>query len=211
MQKYEFLSDLMKDINKPIVFELGANFGDDTIDLYDLLNPSILYAFEANPNLIEIINNKVANKNVVVYNKIISDVEGLLDFYIVDGENRFGSSSIYKLNNNSRAAQRNGLREIDVVKVEAITLDAFCKDNNIDHIDFIWSDIQGAEPNMLRGAAKILANTKYIIMECIANNHYHDLEWEGWTRKEICSSVPGNWSFLKRFGQDLVIKNDDLV
>ena len=40
--------------------------------------------------------------------------------------------------------------------VPAITLDAFVERNNIEHVDFIKADIEGAERNMLRGATRIL-------------------------------------------------------
>jgi hypothetical protein len=40
--------------------------------------------------------------------------------------------------------------------VPAITLDAFVERNNIERVDFIKADIEGAERNMLRGAKRIL-------------------------------------------------------
>ena len=40
--------------------------------------------------------------------------------------------------------------------VSAITLDSFVEKNNIERVDFIKADIEGAERNMLRGAKNIL-------------------------------------------------------
>jgi FkbM family methyltransferase len=43
-------------------------------------------------------------------------------------------------------------------KVIITTLDAFIDENNIERIDFIKADIEGAERDMLRGATKVLKN-----------------------------------------------------
>jgi len=43
-------------------------------------------------------------------------------------------------------------------EVQAITLDEFVKENNISRVDFIKSDIEGAERNLLRGATYVLKN-----------------------------------------------------
>lgn len=43
-------------------------------------------------------------------------------------------------------------------EIQVITLDEFVKDNNISRIDFIKSDIEGAERNLLRGATYVLKN-----------------------------------------------------
>ena len=39
------------------------------------------------------------------------------------------------------------------------------KENNIECIDFIWADIQGAERDMIRGAGSTLGMTKYLYTE----------------------------------------------
>ncbi|HLX62137.1 MAG TPA: FkbM family methyltransferase [Planctomycetota bacterium] len=43
------------------------------------------------------------------------------------------------------------------IKVEATTLDTFCRDKNIDRVDILKMDIQGGELQALRGAKELLA------------------------------------------------------
>lgn len=210
-EKYELLADLMRDIERPVIFELGSHNGNDTVNLYNQLNASVVHTFEANPNQIGRISKKIKNKNIFLHNKIVSDINGKLDFNVVTKNRNQGSSSIYKINDESAIIKHHSMKIIKVVQVESITLDKFCQDNNINNIDLIWSDIQGAEPNMLVGAVNILKNTKFIIMECIRSDHYYDLKWYKWSFERICDSIPGNWSIVARMGADLLVKNDDLI
>jgi FkbM family methyltransferase len=43
-----------------------------------------------------------------------------------------------------------------IAKIHITSLDAFVKENNIQRIDFIKADIEGAERDMLQGAAEVL-------------------------------------------------------
>jgi hypothetical protein len=45
------------------------------------------------------------------------------------------------------------------------TLDAYCEQNNISHIEFLKIDTDGHDLDVLRGASNILKNTKYIQIE----------------------------------------------
>jgi FkbM family methyltransferase len=53
----------------------------------------------------------------------------------------------------------------EVVEAEARRLDTFCKDYLINHIDFLWMDVQGAEGQVFAGAPEILKNTDYVYTE----------------------------------------------
>jgi hypothetical protein len=56
--------------------------------------------------------------------------------------------------------------------VPAITLDSFVERNNIERVDFIKADIEGAERNMLWGARKILK--EFAPKLSICTYHLHD-------------------------------------
>ena len=45
-------------------------------------------------------------------------------------------------------------------KVESTTIDQYCADNNIDHIDLLKVDVEGAEYQVLRGARHMFENRK---------------------------------------------------
>jgi len=51
------------------------------------------------------------------------------------------------------------------VEVETIRLDSWIAKNDIGSIDLIWSDVQGAEKDMIEGAANTLRITKLLHVE----------------------------------------------
>ena len=56
-----------------------------------------------------------------------------------------------------------------------ITLENYMKNNNINKIDILCMDVQGYELNVLKGAANLIKNINYIIMEepkSIINTQY---------------------------------------
>ena len=51
------------------------------------------------------------------------------------------------------------------ITVECKTVDTFCEENDISHIDFVWMDTQGAEREVLSGAGNTLPNIDYVYTE----------------------------------------------
>jgi len=128
------------------VFDVGSNIGETTcLFSKQVGNSGHVYAFEPDPSLFKILkeNIKLNNlQNVSLYPLAISDqksIGSLCINKIQDGDNRLNSKT---MDSNS-------------VKVEIITIDDFCTDNNI-LPDFIKLDIQGSEPNALRGMKQIV-------------------------------------------------------
>lgn len=53
----------------------------------------------------------------------------------------------------------------DYIEVKASTIDKYCKDNGIEHIDLLKIDAEGNDFNVIKGAKKMLPNIKYIQFE----------------------------------------------
>jgi FkbM family methyltransferase len=146
----KLISESVKD--GMVVFDLGANIGIFTVLLSKLVGKNgQVYAFEPDPELNEILKQNVENnnlQNVFVYSYAISDQSKKSKFSInhkQDGDNRLNSSTMTQ----------------DMVDVETITLDEFCKKNNI-LPDFLKMDIQGSEPKAIRGMKNTLRNCSKI-------------------------------------------------
>lgn len=60
------------------------------------------------------------------------------------------------------------------VEVESKRLDTFCEENNINHIDFIWMDTQGAEREVISGMTEMFDNIDYIYTEYYNQEMYKD-------------------------------------
>ena len=53
----------------------------------------------------------------------------------------------------------------EIIEVQTVTLDDWAQENNIDHVDFMWLDMQGVELDVLKASPKILGQTKAIYCE----------------------------------------------
>lgn len=60
------------------------------------------------------------------------------------------------------------------IEVKTIKIDTWVKENNIHYIDFIWSDVQGAEKDIIEGATDALKITKYLSIEYGETSPYPD-------------------------------------
>ena len=126
-----------------IVVDCGANVG-----LFSAMasnKGAKVRAFEAIPSIIDRYLSKTAaiNSDITIVNLALSDKSGELTFYEDFGH--IGGSSYVIERKNSKE-----------VKVQAVTLDEYVKEHNIQKIDFIKADIEGAERNLLLGAKTVL-------------------------------------------------------
>jgi FkbM family methyltransferase len=87
------------------------------------------------------------------------------------------------------------------IPIQCTTLDDLYKEYNLDKIDFIWSDIQGAELEMIQGGQVALANTRYLYTECVENR----VLYKGQPNlKQIISALPGRWDIVMRTQTDVL-------
>ncbi|PKD21135.1 hypothetical protein APR41_12020 [Salegentibacter salinarum] len=126
-----------------IIFDLGANIGLTTIHASKLTGKKgRVYAFEPMPTTFNILNENIRLnriKNVLALNFGLSDKNKKGEIFPNLHINR-GAASIYAAN------------RIEGVEIDLKTLDSFISNNNIDKVDFIKIDIEGAEVPMLKGA-----------------------------------------------------------
>jgi hypothetical protein len=88
--------------------------------------------------------------------------------------------------------------------VESVTLDTHCAQHNINKIDFIWMDVQGAERDVFDGAKSILQKTRYIYTE-FANSNDYDGQFN---LEQLHNQLGANWEILENYGGDVLFKNN---
>jgi len=158
--------------NCPTIFDVGAHHGESISYLKELFPDSQIYSFEPDPDSFRILVENQGNK-AKVFNLAISDGDGSASFYRNDISH---TNSIYKVNLESNDSIRaNEEREIDrstypdeinsEISVETITLDKFVRDYNVDCIDLLKIDVQGAEESVLKGGRGVLDRVGSIILE----------------------------------------------
>ena len=137
------------------VFDIGANIGWYTIHIAKNLTQGKLYAFEPIPDTYSRLKrNVVLNniENVVLNNIALSDSKGHLSFYY--SPKMTVASSSQNITNNENAI---------LINCETETLDNYFLENNIERVDFIKCDIEGAELFALKGALKTISSQLPII------------------------------------------------
>lgn len=152
-----------------VVFDVGANFG-----YYSLLagqftdkNKAKIVAFEANADIIPYIQKSVSinwlNEQVTVENLAVADVERELTLNVL--ENYTGSSSLQTIDELSKYMHNKMKLKISKSKkVKSVTIDKYCKRNNIQEINLIKMDIEGYEEKAYRGMADIIRMSKNITL-----------------------------------------------
>lgn len=147
--------NLLKDIENPIVFDVGAYIGTTASEYAMIFQNGIIYAFEPTPNTFsQLQENCISIDNINSFNLAISDCDGEIEFFI----NEFApTNSLLTPDEDADEYWGKGLVKLDkCVNVNTIRLDTFCSEKNILHIDLLKLDVQGAEIRVLKGASRLL-------------------------------------------------------
>ncbi len=135
------------------VFDIGANVGNFTILFSNIVGKQgKVFSFEAVPKTFEYLSRNVESlkiHNVILENLAIGDKQG--NFNIYTPGNDSGQSSLMIHN---KGSWKNS--DIQKVTCSMVTLDKYIKKNNIERLDFIKCDIEGAELLALKGMTQIL-------------------------------------------------------
>lgn len=168
-----------------IVFDVGVNEGQH---LSIFLSKSIrfkLYAFEPNDKKYKRLTERFKTNNFVINCLGLDNIVGKKDFYKI-------RSAFAKFEGLSSCFFRDVFNrlEYDKVTINCDTIDNYCKNNNIDKIDFLKIDTEGNELNIIKGAKELLQNKaiRYIQFE-------YGLCW-----KDSKASIGECIEFLNSFG-----------
>ena len=184
------------DKHNPIIFEIGANIGTDTLE-FSLMYPNgVIHAFEPLPlHINKLVQNTQDCKNVKIISAALSDTNGLSKFYQSSGYSG-GSGSIFKPTLHLVRDTRTLFKAEDECMVPTVTLDRYLQNLDLKEIDFVWIDAQGAELKILKGAIENLQKIRYIYSEVSTVPYY-----EGACTESELIEFLGNHNFLvkKRF------------
>ena len=152
----------------PIILEAGAYNGEDTIEMSKFWPTARIYAFEPVPELYYELKKRTSTySQIKTYSSALSDKQGLATFYISEYTSNPGVAGA----SGSLLAPKDHLKYATNVifpkqiKVKTDTIDQWAKKNNINHIDFMWLDMQGHELTALKKALTILPKVKLIYTE----------------------------------------------
>jgi len=196
--------------NNPNILDVGAFNGNHSIMFAKQYPKGKIFSFEADPDVCVIFENNIKlqdiSDNIHLVKKAISDTDGTLIFnqaleYV---EKKTGSSGTFL--KPTLHLSRHPHVSFQPIEVESIRLDTWFESQSIDYIDFMWTDVNGAEISLLRGAQKTLKHTKYLQLECISWPL-----WEGQPIKnELLELIP-DFEIIYEGGEDMLLKNKNIV
>jgi 2-O-methyltransferase len=192
----------------PVIIEVGANCGQTTVELLKAMPGATIFAFEPEPRAIAKFRDAIANPNVHLYECAIGAVNGTISFNQSSGAEHLPEYSKGWDQSGSIRRPNSHLKVWPWVKFEKqitvpiTTLDAWSEQHQISNADFIWADVQGAESDLVEGAAQFLKSSRYFYTE------YSNDEWyEGQiTLAELLKKLP-DFDLVRRYAMDALFRN----
>lgn len=163
----------------PTIFDVGAHIGQTAQRYRSLFPDAQIHCFEPFPDSFAALQTAHAgNSSVQAYSVALGKAPGKAVLNV----NR-SSATNSLLRSDARAASYWGTGLLDTeaaVEVPVTTLDLFCAERSLNHVDILKLDVQGGEYDVLEGASTLLAAQRIdvVYMEMITAPTYvgqHDL------------------------------------
>ena len=208
------IKELLGERDEILIFEIGCADGRDTKQFLNSFGPNFeIYTFDPEPlNILAMTapgqKDAVGESNEILitdkrheFNPFaICDFDGKITFkrsrdtgYDDDGY----LSPRYSGSIKEPIKQLEGWPHIvfgEEVVAQAKRLDTFCEEYMIDHVDFLWMDVQGAEGQVFSGAKETLKNTDYIYTE-----YYNVPMYDGQLNLEELKTILGDFELIGNY------------
>lgn len=210
MHIYDYVKEAISGVEHPVLVNIGAERGDgETTDFCNLASQGRVYSIEADPRSYVMLEPRMAQfPNLKTFHNAILDKNEEVTFWLSGGPNPAEPSHPWTSASNlfSRERDRSGQHypwmTYEQVTVTGKTLDTWAAENGVDHIDFLWVDIEGATHLLIEGGRKTLANTKWFYTEAFDWSRY---DGEG-LKPQIIAMLP-DFELVADFGNDILLKN----
>lgn len=136
--------------SEAIFFDIGMNYGQTTSKMRSFYPTAVIHGFEPSKKCFHHIKENLKTENVFLYHKAVGSENSFLEF------NEYSWSALNSLL--KRSFTQSKIEE--TYQVEVITVDSVCKDNQIPYINFLKTDTEGYELEVLKGASEMMRNNK---------------------------------------------------
>lgn len=161
----------------PVILEAGAHHGIDTCKMKNIWPYSTIHAFEPHPdNHKRLLASIRGLEGITVYPLALTNHNGTAQFYRCRLHD--GASSLLKAPPHREAFYN----DQTPILVSTLTLDEWAQRFQVDHVDFCWLDMEGAELRMLEHARMLLQTARAIYIEVnfqefrVGMVQYHDVK-----------------------------------
>ena len=191
----KWLSQL--NIEPKVVLELGSFDGGDALRFARAFPNTRIVTVEADPVRVEVVIKNLAHTHAEVVNNAVCLKDGPIDWYTskIDGKVD-GQGSLYQHSDEYKEKFPHIEQTTESVTVNGLRFDRLCELNNIDEIDFMHMDIEGAEFDALSSMGNI--RPKLIFMEMLPN--YFEKVEGGKAIEKLLASF--GYTLVARLSQD---------
>ena len=136
-----------------IVFDIGSYIGVYTFTAYSNLASCEIHTFEPNPHSANRLKSTIQQNNlprIHLNNSAVGDYSGRIKFNLHSVPVQ---SSLLNANQNTTS-----------IEVPITTLDSYCQNQKVKHIDVIKIDVEGAELQVLRGGENVFQKCRPIMI-----------------------------------------------
>tara|TARA_B110001452_G_scaffold227017_1_gene201718 strand:- start:1046 stop:1750 length:705 start_codon:yes stop_codon:yes gene_type:complete len=166
------INRILMNLDLKKVIDIGAHKGEFLENIISINKKMKVYSFEPQSKIFSNLKNSfTTKKNIFIYNLAISNVnkKQKLNINIKTSTSTFSNyneSSYWKKIKDFLIAGLNKSSIINSELVQSVTLDKFCKKNDIKKIDLLKIDTEGHEFEVLSGATNLLKkDIRYILIE----------------------------------------------
>lgn len=159
---FKTLDDIYKSNKKITIFDIGAHTFSDSLEFKAKCPEADVYAFEPDTYNLSTFAQRARDAGIVVCEHAFGDEDAEVKFFPSEsfkGAKWTASGSIVEpvtKENSSEGISHEGLLyNLDGYKVECKTIQTFCKEMDIDRVDYMHIDTQGAEYRILRNLGDI--------------------------------------------------------
>ena len=190
MKKYKRKFLIFKKIigtDAPIIVEVGAHYGEDTLRFLETFPRAKVYCFEPDPRNIKIFESYVKDDRVVLSHSALAATEGKAEFFQSYEElqdNRVPEKydwidlEDYKqeqINSSGASSLKKGHKDIlpNSIVVKTERFDNWHRISGVGTIDLLWIDVQGAEADVIEGMGEAAQHVKLVWIE------YGETQYQG--------------------------------
>lgn len=134
------------------IFDVGANVGEWTKLVSDIIPESRIYSFEPSRSTFKILHKQNFSDQVSLHNIGLGEKNEIKDLFIHANDSTL--NSVFLRGNDSFK------QDAQIERANFETFDFFCTKNNINNISFLKIDTEGNELSVLKGAKQCIKEGK---------------------------------------------------
>lgn len=153
------LQRIFFDDNRPVIFDVGANFGQSAERFAKTFRIVDIWCFEPVASTFAILSKNVAGQpNIRLHQLALGDRDGEVRMLLL------GDPAWNRL---TKATDRIDGQSVERVRISQV--DTFCGEKGLDRISLLKTDCEGHDLDVLRGAARMLSAGRIDAVLCEVN------------------------------------------